>query len=95
MTTQNPRLALTIEPELKKIYEETAAIIGIPASRLIVQIMAEAAPAIKKMGEALQKAKQDPVTGLFGLAEILQNADKQSGEFQLDIEDEIKKRRKK
>lgn len=95
MGNQNPRMQITAPPEIKKIYEDAAAIIGIPASRLIVQIMVEAAPSVQKMGEALKKAKNNPVTGLEGLAEILQGADKASAEFQHDIEDQIKKQRKK
>lgn len=94
MATQNPRLALTIPPEVKKIYEETAKTLGIPASRLIVQIMIEASPSIKQMGESLQKAKDDPEKGFSGLAEVLQSADKASAEIQLDIEDQIKKQKK-
>jgi hypothetical protein len=95
MATIHKRLALTIPPEVKKIYEDTAKIIGIPASRLIVQIMIEAAPSVKQMGDAYQQAKNDPVTGLEGLAEILQGADKASADFQHDIEDQIKKQRNK
>jgi hypothetical protein len=86
MTTQNPRLALTMKPELKRIYESTAEAMGIPTSRLIVQILAESSDLVTAMGKAVVKARSttrtttDPQLVIRG---------ESPNEAQLDIEDQI------
>lgn len=94
MGQQNPRMALTVPPDIKKIYDDTAEILGIPTSRLVMQILTEAAPGIKKMGLAVEKAKIEPLSGLHDLDSLLGDTTDGINDLQMDIEDQIKRKKK-
>lgn len=88
MGHQNQRLALTMEPELKRAYETTAKAMGIPASRLIVQILEQSKPMVLQMGKAVFNARSDSEPQLVIRGES-------PNEEQLDLEDQIASKRKK
>ena len=95
MANPTPRVALSVPADIKKIYDDTADELGMPTSKLIVQIMMEAAPGVQKMGEAVRAAKEDPETGLRRLSDLLDDARKIADDGQLDIEYQLKKTKNK
>lgn len=90
MTERRKRMALSVPPEVKKIYDDAADAAGMTTSKLIVQILAEAAPAVKKMGLAIGKAKSKPAESLQDLSSLLDNGSGKINDLQMDIEDQIK-----
>ena len=86
MTTKQPRIAITLQDKYKSIYEETAKAAGVPTSSFIASILMNAAPNIKKYGEALKRDKLKAMYGMLGDIQI------EASEKQLDIEEQIKRR---
>ena len=95
MATTNPRMQITLKPETKKIYEDFAEVMGIPASRAVVQILEESQESIMAITASLEAAKADPVKGLKGLKKLVENGLETAAESQIDIEDAIDAKRRR
>lgn len=67
------RIALYIEPSIKIIYDETAALMGIPTSRFVAQLLNESSPAIKAMQKPLKTAYTGKNKALSEINEIQQD----------------------
>lgn len=89
MPTSNPRMQITVKPETKKIFEDAAKVMNIPASRLVTQVLEESQESIMEIGLALKAAQRDPVKGLRKINELVQNSRLDAAHSQLDIEDQI------
>lgn len=89
MPTQHPRIALTIKSDLKKVYDDTADLMGIPTTSLIMQILSGAGPHVRKMGGVLAEAREKPIKSLSELADLVQELRVDAVGHQVDIEDEI------
>ena len=57
MATKQPRTQLTIPEDIKVIYKNTAEVLGIPASRLMSNMLIEAAPSVRELEMILTKSK--------------------------------------
>jgi hypothetical protein len=89
--TRDQRLAISLAPEIKLIYQETAGLMGIPASTFIARVLAESAPSIKAMQEPLKAALTSKKQALKGMNVLIDGLKVKADEKQLDILEEMKK----
>lgn len=89
MPSRNPRIALTLKPELKKVFDDAADILGVKTTKLIVEVLEEAQGPIHEMAQAVHAAKSDPVKGLSGLKDMVISGRQDIAQAQIDLEDEI------
>jgi len=85
MAIKNPRVAVTIPEETKRLYERAGALMGISTSKYIASILIEASPAVQDFIEAIE-AKNTPVETLVKLTALVRD---QSSDLQADLVDEI------
>lgn len=94
MPTTNPRVALTVKRRTRQIFTDTAGAMGVPASRLMTQVLEESQDGIEQLGIALVKAKAGSVNGLEGLAKALQEKIDTAEGAQVDLEVLIEKKKR-
>ena len=85
MAIKNPRVAVTIPEETKRLYERAGGLMGISTSKYIASILIEASPAVEDFVKALED-KSTPVETLVKLTALVRN---QSSDLQADLVDEI------
>jgi hypothetical protein len=85
--TRPPRIALVMPEPHKTIYAETAALMGIPMSVFIAQMLVEASPTIKAMQEPLKTALAGKKEALNQLSGLMDDVKQEATEHQLDILD--------
>jgi hypothetical protein len=84
-----PRIALVLPEPHKTIYAETAALMGIPMSVFIGQMLIEASPTIKGMQEPLKTALTGKKEALNQLSGMMDGLKEEATEHQLDILDTL------
>jgi hypothetical protein len=87
---RNKRLAISLTPDIKSIYEKTAGLMGIPASTFISTLLTESAPSIKAMQKPLRSALKDKQHALTGISELIDDLKEEATEHQDNINDTIK-----
>lgn len=85
MAIKNPRVAVTISEETKRLYERAGALMGISTSKYIASILTEASPAVEAFIAAIEE-KGTPVETLVKLTALVRD---QSSDIQADLIDEI------
>ena len=88
MTTKHPRLAISLQPQHKVVYEEIAQLLGVPTSSFIASMLVEATPNMRTFRDGLKKDK------LKGMSTMLDNIKTQVDEKQLDIDYKISEAKK-
>jgi len=81
----NPRVAVTIPEDVKRLYERAGGLMGISTSKYIASILIEASPAVRDFIEVVE-AKSTPVESLAKLTALVRE---QSNNLQADLVDEI------
>lgn len=89
MPSEKPRIALTVPDEVKAVYDYTAGQMGIPTSKLVLQVMEESLEQIKAIGEALEMVKKDPQKGLSIMDRMVRQTRIEAAGVQVDLEDAI------
>jgi uncharacterized protein (DUF1778 family) len=89
MPNKHPRIALTIPQEYKSVYDDTAALMGIPTSKFILNMLIEASPSIKALQRPLKKAQADRSSVLHDMTLIVDEVRSEVDKAQIDIEDLI------
>ena len=56
MSTNKPRLTLTLDPELADAVERLARVQGCPKSRVLTELLQEAGPVLRKVADTLELA---------------------------------------
>jgi hypothetical protein len=88
MTIQNPRVALTVPPELNQILDDLARLQGIPKTKVILSILTEMKPILSELRDALHNVKtsSDPQSVLrsFGLSSVT-NATKATADLASEV----------
>lgn len=69
MSTREPRVAVTLPVGIKNIYKNTADVMGISMSKLIAQMLTQAAPSVAELGSIVTDA-ESPIHALNGLSEL-------------------------
>ncbi len=87
MAQRKPRLSIQLDQNIKSTYEETAGLMGIPASRFIVQLLTESEPAIKAMQKPLKTALSGKKRALGQLSGMIDDLKEEANEHQMDILD--------
>lgn len=74
MTIQNPRIALTVPPDLNQILDDLARLQGIPKTKVILSILTEMQPILSDLRDALHSVKTSPdpqaIFRSFGLSSV-------------------------
>jgi repressor of nif and glnA expression len=88
MTIQNPRVALTVPPDLNQILDDLARLQGIPKTKVILSILTEMQPILSELRDALHNVKtsSDPKSVLmsFGLSAVT-NATKATADLASEV----------
>lgn len=88
MTIQNPRVALTVPPDLNQILDDLARLQGIPKTKVILSILMEMQPILSELRDALHNVKtsSDPKSVLrsFGLSAVT-NATKATADLASEV----------
>lgn len=88
MTIQNPRVALTVPPDLNQILDDLARLQGIPKTKVILSILTEMQPILSELRDALHNVKtsSDPNSVLrsFGLSAVT-NATKATADLASEV----------
>lgn len=97
MATKKPRVQVLLSEQVLQIYTDAAAVFGVSASKLSGEVLTEAAESIKKMASIMASAKSDQadaaVRAAEGLKGLLVDARQTAADAQIDLEDEIAKRK--
>lgn len=78
MPTQNPRVFLTLPPELFELLGQLSALTGQPRSTIVRELLIEATPQFRAIVEALTLAKQKKIEALETLTPTLESLSKQT-----------------
>lgn len=94
---RSKRIALTVQPETKKILDEYAEALGVTTTTAINSVLNETAPVLAELTAALRAAKQAPAAGLRQAKEMLDRAahDALQTEMPLDSQTPPKRKRAK
>tara|TARA_R100001129_G_C5300667_1_gene242468 strand:+ start:587 stop:865 length:279 start_codon:yes stop_codon:yes gene_type:complete len=85
MATKNPRVAITLPEETKRLYERAGELMGVSASKYIASILTEASPGVQELIALLEK-RGEKVDTLVGLSKLSREV---ADELQTDLVDEI------
>ena len=85
MATKNPRVALSLPADVKATYERYAAVLGVPASRAMANILIESNSAIQEVTDALELSS-NPAQALAAMSSVLRE---KSNDAQTDIVDQL------
>lgn len=91
MATIQPRVQVCLNADTKAIYDNAARAMGIPTSKLIANICADAAPNIVQLTELLNQAKtsSSPVAFLNMAKDLAVDARQNAADAQIHLEDVI------
>jgi hypothetical protein len=92
---RRPRFSIQLDQNIKSTYEETAALMGIPASRFISTLLTESEPSIKAMQEPLKEALTSKNNALKQLSGLMGGLKEEATEHQMDILDVVSNGNKK
>jgi len=85
MAIKNPRIAVTIPEETKRLYDRASELMNTSTSKYIASILIESSPAVQELVKVLEE-KELPVDSLVKLTELVRS---QSDSVQADLVDEI------
>lgn len=91
MATKHPRAQVTLKPEIKLIYKEAAQAMGMSESKLMADVLDEAAAHIRDLTKIIEKSQGNR---LKALRELSVAAERVHGGIQTDIEDQISPKKK-
>lgn len=63
MGKQNPRVALTVPPDLNDTLQRLADLQGVPKTKLIIEMLQEYKPVLEKVIDALERIEADKMNG--------------------------------
>jgi antitoxin component of RelBE/YafQ-DinJ toxin-antitoxin module len=92
---RRPRFSIQLDQNIKSTYDETAALMGITASRFISTLLTESEPSIKAMQEPLQEALTSKKKALKQLSGMMGGMKSEIDEHQMDILDVVSNGNKK
>jgi antitoxin component of RelBE/YafQ-DinJ toxin-antitoxin module len=95
MEKRKPRLSIQLDQNIKSTYEQTAGLMGIPASQFIRQLLTESEPSIKAMQGPLKTALKGKNTALKQLSGMMDGLKEEATEHQMDILDAVSNGNKK
>lgn len=85
MAIKNPRVAITLPEETKRLYERAGELMGVSASKYIASILIEASPGVQELIALLEK-RESSVETLVGLSKLSRE---HANEIQADLVDEL------
>ena len=88
-------MQIPFTPELRKAVERYAKAVGATPSSAAGALLAEMAPAINQLADALEKAKRNPAASLVDQANILTAAARDADQMAMTLDTEVKKRKRK
>ena len=89
MGKQNPRVALTVPPDLNDTLQRLADLQGVPKTKLIIEMLQEYKPVLDKVIDALERIEADKMNGVeiakeFG-SNMLLDAHEQLGKVASEV----------
>lgn len=92
MAVKNPRVAITLPEETKRLYERASALMGTSASKYMAAILIEASPAVQELIATVERTEL-PLDTLVEMTKLVRDT---SSGVQEDLIEEIAalKRRK-
>lgn len=98
MATQKPRLQVLVTEDILAIYAKSAEVFGVSASKLAAQVLSEAAESIQQIAAVMLEAKahqsEAGLRAAEGLKGVLVDVRQTAADAQIDLEDEIAKRKR-
>jgi hypothetical protein len=88
MINRTSRIAVNVPPECKDVYRSTAALMGVPVSKLIANLLQEALPQMRALQKSIIKSKKSNSPGTDMLRDLKGLTEKQTR----DIDEIIKKK---
>jgi hypothetical protein len=85
MPTKNPRLILTLKPDLYQCITRYAEAQEVPKARAVTDLLSEMQTSIDRLTEALEEAKKKPEMAFQLLMENLNDAQLQAAQAQVDM----------
>lgn len=85
MPSKNPRLILTLKPDLYQSISRYAQARDVPKARAVTDLLTEMQTALDRLSEALEEAKRKPEMAFQLLMENLNDAQLQAAQAQSDI----------
>jgi hypothetical protein len=90
MPSKHPRVAITIPQKYKATYDEAAALMGMPTSKFILEMLIESEPTVKALHKPLKHIQKLRSGASSDAAQVLKEMDSGASKMQIDIEDFIK-----
>jgi molecular chaperone GrpE (heat shock protein) len=85
MPSKNPRLILTLKPDLYQSISRLAEAREVPKARAVTDLLSEMQTAIDRLTEALDEAKKKPEMAFQMLMENLNDAQVKAAQAQADM----------
>ena len=85
MPSKNPRLILTLQPDLYQSIARLAAARDVPKARAVTDLLMEIQTALDSLSEALEEAKKKPEMAFQMLIENLNDAQLKAAQTQADM----------
>lgn len=92
MTTRCPRIQIAPSPDLSVVIQELARLTKQPQSRVIVELLEEALPALQMTVKALQNVKKRPLEVQAMMNDYSSRAINELTQQQIDFNDALKKK---
>ena len=90
MPTKNPRMYITLTPELDKALRELRKVSGTSASSFVATILTEAVPMINAVSESFRLVKQGVRAPLEPMKEALNRGMMEAAQISLDLNKPLK-----
>lgn len=91
MPTQKPRINLTLDDDMNKLFDELAELTGKPKATFIRDILEEMAPVLKDMRNGLAHAKHSRDNLPAFLAKMASTANEKTAYINAEMADILKK----
>lgn len=85
MPSKNPRLILTLQPDLYQSITRLAAARDVPKARAVTDLLKDMQTALDALSEALEEAKKKPEMAFQLLMENLNEAQLKAAQTQADM----------
>lgn len=85
MPTKNPRMGLSLPPEVHKALKDLSDATGTSASAFVVEILTSSLPAIKGITQAALMARTNPGKALVAFSELMLEAQSDVAQTQLEF----------
>lgn len=85
MPSKNPRLILTLQPNLYRSITRLAAARDVPKARAVTDLLMDMQTALDSLSEALEEAKKKPEMAFQLLMENLNEAQLKAAQTQADM----------